>query len=424
MSRLLVRDNRLVIRPDGRLARDCDPDCCAPQECDTFARMTPCAVESPDPACTIPPGKGELYVCTTLRCANNGNITWPDRPGQGIYFGGVCWRWDRGDQTFTREQIPEGADVIDAGTVDCITCDDPRCGAFQYAQARPCDPNYSGPPILFCPAGLPWDCNTVRLSLYFPGAPAGCFEFDRSYPTNPYPPNTPVYYFGDGAGIPLRDCCRCNCGSPDVIPADYCADVYPSGFPGGCCPTPTAITNGQAVVFATMLEDYRPTGFNHTRHNTWEGSGPPDDFTITQTLIDTFNGVAQPPFVTVYEHCVMNTCPVARPTLNGTPFFVTPAGLPLPPARTRCIHNRTFDRYTAGVSWIETSDGSTRALDIDLRIIASNRPECRNGCSGIPVPLVGGATATAARPVDPNVAAFMQQHYGGCKGCGQPEVPL
>jgi hypothetical protein len=423
MPKLLQRDGRLIVRSDGRLARDCDPDCCEPQECDTFARMTPCGSESPDPACTIPPGKGELYVCTRLFCSTD-NTEWPHRPEQGIYHGGVCWRWNRSDPTFTRAQIPPGAQVIDSGLVECILCTDPRCGPLYYAEAVPCDPNYSGPRPLFCPAGLVWECNAIRLTL--PSGYIGCFEFRRDAPTNPYPANTPVYYFGDGAGIPLRDCCRCNCTTPDVIPADYCADVYPSGFPGGCCPTPTAITNGQAIVLATMLEDYRPTGFNFTRLNTWEGTGPPDNFTITQTLIDTLDGVAQPPFVTIYDNCRMNTCPVARPVLpDGNPFFVTPAVIPQPPSRTRCLHNRTFDTYYAGVSWTE-SDGATRDLDINLRLIASDRPECRNGCGGVPLPAVGGGDRSIATNPSNTAAmtAWMRQHYGGCSGCGQPEVPI
>jgi hypothetical protein len=102
---------------------------------------------------------------------------------------------------------------------------------------------------------------------------------------------------------------------------------------------------------------------------------------------------------------------------DGNPFFVTPAVIPQPPSRTRCLHNRTFDTYYAGVSWTE-SDGATRDLDINLRLIASDRPECRNGCGGVPLPAVGDTG-----PIfDPAARAQYLRQLGGCRGCGDSPV--
>ena len=48
---LLIRDNKLVYKPDGTLAQDCDPDCCGPVVCGFYGRFIPCGTPSPDEAC-------------------------------------------------------------------------------------------------------------------------------------------------------------------------------------------------------------------------------------------------------------------------------------------------------------------------------------------------------------------------------------
>jgi hypothetical protein len=427
---ILERDGKVVVKDSGQIAQDCDPDCCGPVVCGFYGRFIPCGTPSPDEACSLPPGKGALYVCDQLLCTATSPATpgqpWPTPAPRPIVIRhmGRCWQFV--PPFVTPDQIPPGADVLDLGhTVECIgqSCADSPCGEpLGYAEALPCDPNYNGTPVRFCPSGLPFECSVLRPSLYFPGSPNGCFRFMRSAPTQQYPPNTPVLIFNPSYPWPLQDCCRCNCTTPETIPAEYCADVYPNGFPGGCCPTEAAINAGVAIVQATLVQDQRPTGYNRVTTSTYAGIGPPNDFTITITIVAVQDGVPEAPIVQVFEHCRMNFCPVQRPVaFDGTPFFVSPAGLPLPPDRFRCIHFRSYDRYTVGISWTNSDAGGDVVLmDIDLRVIAADRPECRNGCGGVPLPAMAPPTA----PRDPAVSAWMQKHLGGCSGCGHPEVPL
>jgi ribosomal protein L24E len=439
-SKILERDGKVVVRDDGTIARDCDPDCCGPTECDTFARMTPCGSESPDPACTIPPGKGELYVCTTLRCANNGNITWPDRPEQGIYYNGVCWRWTRGDPTYTRAEIPEGADFIDSGTVDCNTCDDPRCGAFQYAEAIPCNPNLPRPWPLFCPAGLPVECAVIGGFTQQPHWLGQCFRFDRGFGTQPYPPGTPVLIIPPPpVGVPYAtDCCTCQNNCPKTS----------RSFPRRCPPQPDFeltcccgnLANAFVVYSGENLIDFYSVdiGGNVFRAGriteTWSGVSNATGVWTRSTQNYNANGTPNgPPDVQTNPLPPFGaTCPLSSfpdfsfvqcesPCVGGGSFT--------PPTETRsCDFWSISGAYdcsnTPNAPFISpgarvTSQASARLLGMVPLPGCSQEP-----CGGGFALATGGPTATAARPVDPNVAAFMQQHYGGCRGCGQPEVPI
>ena len=187
---------------------------------------------------------------------------------------------------------------------------------------------------------------------------------------------------------------------------------------------------------ATLVQDQRPTGYNRVTTSTYSGIGSPLDFTITVTIVAVQDGVPEAPIVQVFEHCRMNFCPVQRPVaFDGTPFFVSPFNLPVPPDRFRCIHFRSYDRYQVGVSWINSdAGGDVVVMDIDLRVIAADRPECSNGCGGAPLPATDGGSenggigirggGSRVGPIDPQVAAWMRQSYGGCGSCGDSPNPV
>lgn len=437
MSRLLVRDNRLVLRPDGRLARDCDPDCCGPHECFHFARMVPCTPTSPDAACTVPPGQGVIYVCANLACMPPINGGWNDRPGGGIFHNGICWRFDA---AVTRPEIPPGSEVIETGPVDCITCEDPRCGSFMYAEAEPCDPNYVGPRPLFCPAGLPFRCSTLRPSDYFPGQPNACFRFRDDAPTQPYPPGTPVLYFPpDGPWIDGRTCCQCNCTGGPPIPHAYCPGFSPGGY---CCPDPAAWAASPLVINAFYRIDFDSAE-----------QGWPPGLPLWSELYFTSISTAGAPTITIRYRTVVgfdgNNQPIIQEGFNAIdqplgalncPLDVLPLSpesnvFPLgPQIYDSCTEARKYDRWNG--SWQGRNPTNNPQVfnflqfSWNVQVFAPQPPGCSNLCGpGTGLATGGGGAGNGAgngagRQADPAVAGWMQKNYGGCRGCGDSPNPV
>jgi len=417
VPKILERDGKVVVRQDGRIALDCDPDCCGPTKCFFFARYIPCAPSGTDPACDPPAGFDVVYICIDSLCT----LDSPFRPGQPlraerpqdvpvIFFEGKCWRQDGG---VTRPELPEGARVIEFGSFLCLnTCNDPICGTIQLAEARRCEPGYVGPPVLYCPSGLPWECNATTIDHMGPGLPTGCWVFRRDAPTQAYPANTPIVYFQPGAYI-IRNCCRCNCNPGANIPPIFCADLYPNGFPNGCCPTNEQLAAGTVVVDITLRNDLNPQGFNLIETTHWSGSGPPNAIPIREVY--TARGIIIQDLERDLLWSLAARCPVGLPLAeNGSDPFATPSGQ----VRERCEHFRSIDRLTAGLTFF--NPGSNRVtLDVSVRMIAAQPVGCSNDdCEGVPLPATGFG-------MDPALAGMLEQQMrlGGCRGCGDGYNP-
>jgi hypothetical protein len=437
---------RILVSADGHTPQWLTEECCGdPPPCNSFSRLVPCEAESPDPACNAPPGKGELYVCNSLPCSN-GTGVWSDRPNIGIYHEGRCWIRS-GDNDIPLDQIPPGSDVIAEGTVDCTNgCAEARCGELHYAQAVPCDPNYNGPRPLYCPAGLPWQCNTVNPSLWFGGAPNMCFTFRRDAPTNPYPANTPVLYFPPDHPAPLQTCCDCTFGCfriPELVSLfveNYFPPESAPRFPGCCCGDTT-----NATVFTTgsgFGENYArqfaggPLVRTRRVDWSWAATATQGNNTVqisrrtrewnTDGVLLSDNTEDLPVFVPI-------NCPLAFWYGEG----VTPgASFAVPPVYFTESHTRTCTHVTASVSyenqpelWEFSSPYARGAWTSEARLLGMiAEPGCSNtNCDDAgPQPVVGlgGAGGGRTMPTDPNVAAWVQRAYGGCRGCGESPNPL
>jgi len=429
----------VVLRPDGRLALDCDPDCCGPTTCNSFFRMVPCYPLAPDPACQPPPEKGEIWVCSTLTCTGGSEAgPWSGVPGRGIYFDGLCWT--RADlASVPRDQLPVGATVIEEGTVECITCGDPRCGAFYYATAVPCDPAYSGPPVLYCPAGLPFDCSVLNPSIYIPGTPNQCFEFSRSAPTQPYPNGTVPVVFPPGT-YPLQTCCTCNTGCVRTARnfQDQCAGQYQLSCCCGDLTNAVVVYGGsnqfdgwtqgfggpyrQSITIETWSGTSNATGQHRTVRTLYEedGSVIGIDIDVTEDL---------PPFA---PSCPLNVFPNYAFYQCEHPCPQIPGGTFTPP-----VLNHTCDRYDFSVAWNCAPNtgmipGTRVTSSVFARLIGMvPTPGCRSDSCGGGFAFAQGSDnggigirGTGSRVTDPAVAAWMRQSYGGCSGCGDSPNPV
>jgi len=432
MSKVLERDGRVVLRPDGRLALDCDPDCCGPTTCNSFFRMVPCYPLAPDPACQPPPEKGEIWVCATLTCTGGSEAgPWSGVPGRGIYFDGLCWT--RADlASVPRDQLPPGSTVIEDGTVECITCGDPRCGAFYYATAVPCDPAYSGPPVLYCPAGLPFDCSVLNPSIYIPGTPNQCFEFSRSAPTQPYPQGTVPVIFPPGT-YPLQTCCTCNTGCVRTARnfQDQCAGQYQLSC---CCGdlTNAVVVYGGANRFELWTQGFNGPFRQTVIDETWSGTSNAIGLFRRTTQLYLEGGapdgppqVYTEPIPTFAPSCPLQNFPnwafyqCVNPCPGGSGSFTPP------------VLNHTCDRYDFSVAWDCGSEpfmnpGTKVSSSVFARLIGMvPTPGCRSDNCGGGFALAQGTGGAATGGItDPAVAAWMQQNLGGCRGCGDSPNPV
>ena len=425
--------------------------CCGPVVCRQFARFIPCGTTSPDPACTTPPGKDSLYVCRDTPCVSDG-LPWywsltPHEPNPRvavIRWMGRCWLYV--GLLPPGELPPAGADVIDLGqTVECVgrSCNDSPCGdPIGYAEAIPCDPTYNGPRPLYCPAGLPFECSTFNPAQLGLGNYPACFTFKRNAPTQPYPPNTPVVFFPpSGNWQDGRTCCQCRCtGGPPLAHA-YCPGTTPGGY---CCPDPTAWATSPVIGTGLYRIDFDPVPL-----------GYPAGFTVRSELIYTLEGTAGAPIITIayrlttgtdvqegfnYDHAPMQPifCPLTILELSpGAGFFPTAPGI-----FDSCVESRTFNKWQG--SWTgrnPTGDpGSFNVLSFTwlVRVINPEPPGCSNDpCRGT-LPLAAlaqgsdnggiGIRGTGSRTLrnanDALVQQWMQQHYGGCAGCGDSPNPV
>lgn len=415
-----------------------DPACCG-GSCFHFVRMVPCRPTSPDPACTIPPSNGTLYVCSRLPCMPPITGGWDSRPGGGIFHDGICWRFDA---PVTRPEIPPGATIVEIGPVDCITCDDPRCGSFLYAQAEPCDPNYSGPIPLFCPAGLPFRCSTLNPSLYFSGQPNSCFRFRRDAPTQQYPPNTPVIYFPpNGPWIDGLTCCDCvsNCFRTGALPHLLRQPGEPGyqTFPGCCC---GSVTNAVVLYSGSSYGEVVSQGFNGPfvairEYFSWDGIGDNAgglvNYTRRQVFLDPDGNVTADDTINYSLPGVGPSCPLARP------HIINPAGAAEPSLPFDAFGGGTFFRSCTrlDVSWSGNFGMNPSSLPyggahawngsaVMIGMVA--QPGCSNNCGDGTALATGSDNGTirvrggGSRPIDPAVAAWAAQHYGGCRTCGDP----
>lgn len=444
MAKLLVRDGKLVLRPDGRLALDCDPDCCGPTECQWFGRFEPCGVVTPDPACAFPPGKGELFVCHQTPCTNGSpwrflqDVQRPTPVIPVLRWMGRCWNWIEDVQ---RPAIPEGADVVEDGTIECVgqTCAECPDADVEYAVAEPCNPAYNGPPVYYCPAGLPFDCNVLNPSIAVPGQgwPNECFEFNRSAATVPVPANTPAIYIPPGT-YPQRTCCTCNpaCVRTARNFQDQCAGDYQLSC---CCGD---LTNAVVVYGGQNVFDGWTSGFGGPYRNsvtveTWSGtSNATGQHRTVRTIYNEQGGIEGvdidvtediPPFapscpLQVFPNWAFYQC--EHPCQGSGSFS--------PPQLTH-----TCDRYDFSVAWncapnTQMFPGTAATSTAFARLIGMvAQPGCESTNCGGGFAFSQGSDnggivvrGGGSRVTDPAVAAWMQQNLGGCRGCGESENPL
>lgn len=439
MPNLLVRDGKLVARPDGRLALDCDPDCCAPVECFDFARMVPCGAESPDPACDIPPGKGVLYVCNSLGCSH---------PGVGVYHNGICWTFDA---VVTRPEIPPGSMIIETGPVECIQCKfDPRCGMHQYAEAIPCNPALPRPWPLYCPAGLPYDCNTINLSSLF-GVPephwvGQCFTFRRDAATNPYPQGTNVYIVPPG--LPIRTCCTCQsgCVNTNVQVPRICANTGQPFSLQCCCgnvANASVLYSGSNEIDGYSVFNGQVFRNSHTTE-TWGGVSIANGFHRAVRQLFNPDGSPDGGPMTVFDDVIPPfgaTC-----HLRGFPDFTMilcdhPCegfGSYTPPNEQRTCTtwsiSSSFDCSNSPNAPFMVPGARVTSQGSAVLVGMVPMPGCSStNCDGsAPSVMPGGGTDNGgvrirgggSRQIDPAVAAMVQRQYGGCRGCGDSPPPV
>lgn len=436
MPKILERDGKVVVRPDGRIALDCDPDCCGPTECFVFVRFVPCNIESPDPACTPPPEFGEVYICRDALCDPDS----PYRPSEPfgnpgllllvIWYEGQCWRSDGG---VDRPNLPPGAVVIEAGSFRCMgrLCgDNPDCGTLNYAEAQPCDPAVPRPWPLYCPGGLPFICSAINPAAHYGGLPAHwdtCFTFRRDAPTQEYPPNTPIIYFPpNGPWVDGRTCCQCGCTGGPPIPHLYCPGFSPGGY---CCPNQSEWDSAPFIIDAIYRIDTPeeiagfPGSFTELIFSSLSTAGAP--LITVAYRIGQPGGTIEEGFNYIDSPIPRITCPLnAVVLIQGVGLFPS-----APEIFDSCFESRRYDRWVG--SWTGRNNTGTpgvfRTLRFNwsVRVLAPQPYGCSNeNCSGAQPVIAPAIRGGVSAQVDPAVAAWMQQHYGGCKSCGDSPNPL
>jgi len=437
MPKILERNGKVVVRPDGRIALDCDPDCCGPAGCSFYWRFQPCNIESPDPACTPPPEFGDVYICGDLLCTAKS----PHRPGLPlggstfdflvIWYEGQCWR--RVGGSFQLADIPAGSVILDAGEFECLglQCNDiERCGELHYAEAVPCDPSVPRPWPLYCPGGLPFSCSTINPAAHYGGLPSNwnnCFTFRRDAATQPYPPNTPILYFPpNGPWVDGVTCCQCNCTGGPPIPHLYCPGTSPGGY---CCPD-TALWDPSPFVLDAFyridtpeeIAGY-PGAFTELIFSSLSTAGAP---TITvRYRIGQPGGGVEEGFNQIDAPIPRITCPLnALVLILGVGLFPQ-----APEIFDSCFESRRYNRWVG--SWTGRNNTGTpgvfRTLQFNwnVRVLSPQPPGCSNeSCSGAQPAMAPATGGGGTMPVDPAVSAWMRQSYGGCGSCGDSPNPL
>ena len=229
--RILHRAGRALQRA-GRLVRDsvrCSGRCCG---CTSVYRLSACENTGlpPDeggpsgPTAPCPTDVPPIYVCRSAI----------DRDGVVLY-NGLCYVVAP-FSVLPRDEVPEGAVVLETVEEWADDCQDPRCGATRvFYEAIPCDPaNAQWGRVFVCRNGLEYRCRTFRYQP--PNAPAGfyCYTVDQSrvVDEDDLPPGA-LFVLEVPPGTGFENCCECEVGcQQETVDNAPCSD---QDEPLSCC---------------------------------------------------------------------------------------------------------------------------------------------------------------------------------------------